>query len=173
MIEFGVARSIDLVPGGSDIAVTADNRQEYIQLMCKYKLDKQIAAQSRAFFHGLSDLIDSKCTWLSSSLILCHPILESIKRDVNKWLISGLRMFDQAELAQLIGGEDKLIDMDDLEKFAHVSGYANDKTITAFWKVVKSFNQEQRRGLVKFVTSCARPPLYVLFPPHSILSHTI
>ena len=72
-------------------------------------------------------------------------------------------MFDQAELAQLIGGEDKLIDMDDLEKFAHVSGYANDKTIKAFWKVVKSFNQEQRRGLVKFVTSCARPPLYVIF----------
>jgi ubiquitin-protein ligase E3 C len=70
-------------------------------------------------------------------------------------------MFDQAELAQLIGGEDKLIDMDDLEKFAHVSGYPNDKTIKAFWKVVKSFNQEQRRGLVKFVTSCARPPLYV------------
>ena len=62
MIEFGVARSIELIPGGSDIAVTAENRQEYIQLMCKYKLDKQIAAQSRAFFHGLSDLIDSKCT---------------------------------------------------------------------------------------------------------------
>jgi hypothetical protein len=76
-------------------------------------------------------------------------------------LMTGLRMFDQAELAQLIGGEDKLIDMDDLEKFAHVSGYPNDKTIKAFWKVVKSFNQEQRRGLVKFVTSCARPPLYV------------
>ena len=78
-------------------------------------------------------------------------------------------MFDQAELAQLIGGEDKLIDMDDLEKFAHVSGYANDKTIKAFWKVVKSFNQEQRRGLVKFVTSCARPPLYVFFFPILIL----
>jgi hypothetical protein len=72
MIEFGVARSIDLIPGGSDIAVTADNRQEYIQLVCKYKLDKQIAAQSRAFFHGLSDLIDSKCMStfsISSSLL--------------------------------------------------------------------------------------------------------
>ena len=41
--------------------MTADNRQEYIQLVCKYKLDKQIAEQSRAFFRGLSDLIDSKC----------------------------------------------------------------------------------------------------------------
>jgi hypothetical protein len=61
MVEFGVANSVDLVPGGSDIAVTADNRQEYIQLVCKYKLDKQIAGQSRAFFNGLSDLIDPKC----------------------------------------------------------------------------------------------------------------
>lgn len=57
-----MARSVDLVPGGSDIAVTLDNRQEYIQLVCKYKLDKQIAAQSRAFFTGLSDIIDQKCT---------------------------------------------------------------------------------------------------------------
>lgn len=32
-----------------------------IQLVCKYKLDKQIAAQSRAFFNGLADIIDPKC----------------------------------------------------------------------------------------------------------------
>jgi hypothetical protein len=32
-----------------------------IQLVCKYKLDKQIAQQSRAFFNGLSDIIDPKC----------------------------------------------------------------------------------------------------------------
>jgi len=70
--EFGVATSVDLIPGGSDIAVTAENRQEYIQLVCKYKLDKQIAAQSRAFFHGLSDIIDSKCT----SIYILASILE-------------------------------------------------------------------------------------------------
>ena len=66
-----MTKSIDLVPGGSDIPVTVENRHEYIQLVCRYKLDKQIAAQSRAFFSGLSDIIDSK------------------------WL----RMFDQQELA--------------------------------------------------------------------------
>jgi ubiquitin-protein ligase E3 C len=76
--EFGLAKSIDLVPGGSEIGVTADNRHECssnarpllgdgadsavdIQLVCKYKLDKQIAQQSRAFFNGLSDIIDPKC----------------------------------------------------------------------------------------------------------------
>jgi hypothetical protein len=50
-------------------------------------------------------------------------------------LMTGLRMFDQAELAQLIGGENTLIDMDDLREHSVVSGYPNDKTIKAFWKV--------------------------------------
>ena len=145
--EFGVARSIDLIPGGSEIAVTVDNRHEYIQLVCKYKLDKQIAAQSRAFFEGLSDIIDSK------------------------WL----RMFDQHELQQLIGGEETMIDLDDLRANAVVSGFPNDNTIRLFWKVsisvnatfslrlalqvVKGFDQEQRKALLSFVTSCSRPPL--------------
>jgi len=32
-------------------------------------------------------------------------------------------------------------------------------TITAFWTVVESFDQDQRRALLRFVTSCSRPPL--------------
>ncbi|WVR04680.1 hypothetical protein IAU60_001691 [Kwoniella sp. DSM 27419] len=129
--EFGVRETIELVPGGAEIAVTTQNRHEYIQLVCKYKLDKQIAAQSRAFFNGLSDLIDAK------------------------WL----RMFDQRELQQLIGGEETLIDMDDLRAHCAVNGFADNITPQLFWKVVRGFNQEQRRALLRFVTSCSRPPL--------------
>ncbi|ORX33914.1 hypothetical protein BD324DRAFT_665268 [Kockovaella imperatae] len=129
--EFGQTQTIDLVPGGSDIPVTVENRHEYIQLVCRYKLDKQISAQSRAFFSGLSDIIDSK------------------------WL----RMFDQKELQQVIGGEETPIDIDDLRANTEVSGFANDDTIQVFWKVVKGFNQQERRALLRFVTSCSRPPL--------------
>ncbi|WWD00653.1 hypothetical protein V866_007588 [Kwoniella sp. B9012] len=129
--DFGVKRTIDLVPNGSEIAVTAENRHEYIQLVCKYKLDRQISAQSRAFFNGLSDLIDAK------------------------WL----RMFDQQELQQLIGGEETLIDIDDLRAHCSVDGFPNDTTPRLFWKVVKGFTQDQRRALLRFVTSCSRPPL--------------
>lgn len=43
-------------------------------------------------------------------------------------------MFDQAELAQLIGGENTMIDMDDLKEHSVVTGYPNNKTIKAFWK---------------------------------------
>ncbi|KAK8847462.1 hypothetical protein IAR55_005320 [Kwoniella newhampshirensis] len=129
--NFGIRESVDLIPGGSEIAVTAENRHEYIQLVCKYKLDKQIAAQSRAFFNGLSDLVDAK------------------------WL----RMFDQQELQQLIGGEETPIDIDDLRAHCDVNGFPNDVTPRLFWKVVKGFSQEERRALLRFVTSCSRPPL--------------
>jgi ubiquitin-protein ligase E3 C len=116
--------------------------------VCKYKLDKQIAQQSRAFFNGLSDVIDPKCMFPNSGS-LGGSMTESV----------GLRMFDQHELQQLIGGEETLIDMDDLRVHAVVSGFPNDKTIRLFWKVVKGFNQEERRALLRFVTSCSRPPL--------------
>ncbi|KAL1411472.1 ubiquitin-protein ligase (E3) [Vanrija albida] len=129
--DFGVAKSIDLVPGGSDIVVTAANRHEYIQLVCRYKLDKQIAQQSRAFFSGLSDIIDP--TWL--------------------------RMFDQQELAQLLGGEETPIDLTDLRQHAQVTGYEDGYTPQLFWKVVAGFTQEERRSLLRFVTGCSRPPL--------------
>jgi ubiquitin-protein ligase E3 C len=53
------------------------------------------------------------------------------------------------------------IDLHDLRKNTIYSGAYDDNedTITSFWNVVNSFNQEQRRGLLRFVTSCSRPPL--------------
>ena len=32
-------------------------------------------------------------------------------------------------------------------------------TIAAFWAVVTDLSEEQKRALLKFVTSCSRPPL--------------
>lgn len=129
--EFGVTRSVDLVPGGSDIAVTAANRHEYIHLVCKYKLDRQFALQSQAFYAGLSDVIDPR------------------------WL----RMFDQNELAQLLGGEETPIDIQDLRANTSMSGFEGSSTPQMFWNVVNSFTQQERRDLLRFVTSCSRPPL--------------
>lgn len=68
-VEFGVAKSVDLVPNGSNIAVTRENRLQYIYSMSHYRLSKQIKLQSEAFFEGLSEMIDPK--WIrygSSSL---------------------------------------------------------------------------------------------------------
>ncbi|KAG9308894.1 HECT-domain-containing protein [Chiua virens] len=131
--EFGVAKAIDLIPNGSNIPVTRENRLQYIYLMSHYKLSKQIKLQSEAFFEGLSEMIDPK------------------------WL----RMFNQQELQILLGGVNAPVDLDDLRQHTNYGGlYDNDEpTIQTFWEVLESFDQEQRRAFLRFVTSCSRPPL--------------
>ncbi|KAH9948904.1 HECT-domain-containing protein [Amylocystis lapponica] len=131
--EFGVAKATDLIPNGSNIPVTRENRLQYIYLISHYRLSKQIKLQSDAFFDGLSDLIDPK------------------------WL----RMFNQQELQILLGGVNSPIDLEDLRKHTNYGGLYDDHepTIQVFWDVVNSFDQEQRRALLRFATSCSRPPL--------------
>ncbi|KIJ59650.1 hypothetical protein HYDPIDRAFT_32985 [Hydnomerulius pinastri MD-312] len=132
-IEFGVAKALDLIPNGSNVPVTRENRLQYIYLISHYRLSKQIKLQSEAFFEGLSEMIDPK------------------------WL----RMFNQQELQILLGGVNAPVDLEDLRQHTNYGGlYDNDEpTIQAFWKVMDGFDQEQRRAFLRFVTSCSRPPL--------------
>lgn len=68
--EFGVTKSIDLIPNGSNIPVTRENRLQYMYLVAHYKLTKQIKKQSTAFFEGLSEIIDPKWLRCASSIFL-------------------------------------------------------------------------------------------------------
>ena len=45
----GQTKSFDLIPGGAGVAVTNANRMRYIYHMADFKLNKQLARQSRAF----------------------------------------------------------------------------------------------------------------------------
>ncbi len=60
--EFGSMVVRDLVPGGSNIAVTDANRLSYIYHVAHYRLNLQIRSQCQAFLRGLSHLI--KPSWL-------------------------------------------------------------------------------------------------------------
>jgi ubiquitin-protein ligase E3 C len=124
---------IDLKTNGRNIPVTYQNRLEYIQLVANYRLNVCIHRQASAFVRGLSDLIDVK------------------------WLV----MFNQKELQTLVGGaEGKPIDVDELKKHTVLGGYSDaDKTVTYFWEVMKDFKEEDKRKVLKFVTSVERPPL--------------
>lgn len=129
--EFGATQTVDLVPNGSNVPVTTSNKMEYIQLVCDYKLNKRIAPQCKAFFEGLSDIIDPK------------------------WL----RMFDQQELQTLIGGTESPIDVDDLQKNTVMPDGEDDISLQLFWKVLRSMSQKELKALLKFVTSTPNPPL--------------
>ena len=70
-------------------------------------------------------------------------------------------MFNQQELQILIGGVNAPVDLEDLRRNTNYGGLYSDENpvIGAFWRVVGGFGQEQRRALLRFATSCSRPPL--------------
>ena len=39
---FGEVKTTDLIPNGSNIEVTEENKQDYIQALCKFKLESNI-----------------------------------------------------------------------------------------------------------------------------------
>ncbi|XP_032639767.1 ubiquitin-protein ligase E3C [Chelonoidis abingdonii] len=131
--DLGEAQVVELKPGGKDIPVTSANRIAYIHLVADYRLNKQIRQHCLAFRQGLANVVNLEC----------------------------LRMFDQQEIQVLISGAQVPINLDDLKSFTNYSGgyTADHPVIKIFWRVVESFTDEEKRKLLKFVTSCSRPPL--------------
>ncbi|KOB67691.1 Ubiquitin-protein ligase E3C, partial [Operophtera brumata] len=69
-------------------------------------------------------------------------------------------MFSCRELQLLITGAEVPIDIIDLTAHTVVRGFsATHATVQLFWSVLENFDDVQRRQLLKFVTSCSRPPL--------------
>ena len=54
---FGQLNAHELKPGGNDIPVTEDNKDEYIDLMVKWRLDRGVAKQMEAFKKGFSEIM--------------------------------------------------------------------------------------------------------------------
>eukprot|EP00557_Chaetoceros_sp_GSL56_P007737 CAMPEP_0176505780 /NCGR_PEP_ID=MMETSP0200_2-20121128/16685_1 /TAXON_ID=947934 /ORGANISM="Chaetoceros sp., Strain GSL56" /LENGTH=1269 /DNA_ID=CAMNT_0017905373 /DNA_START=111 /DNA_END=3920 /DNA_ORIENTATION=+ len=131
--DFGSNEEISLISGGENIEVTNLNKHRYIEMVAKYYVCDRIKDQSEAFRRGLWDVIEKK------------------------WL----QIFNEPELQVVISGpNDGSIDIEDMKANTKlVGGYTVfDTNINRFWRVVKSFNGKQRAQLLRFVTSCERPP---------------
>lgn len=124
---------VELIPGGRHIKVDRTNRMRYMQLVAFQRINVETAAASAAFLRGLRAVVPAR------------------------WL----RMFDPFELQTLISGADSPIDVDDWMKNVQYSGgyHQSQPFIQAFWDVVRSFDAKRRALLLRFVTSCSRPPL--------------
>ena len=55
--RFGEMVTIDLKPGGADVAVTQENKKEYVDLVVEYRISKRVKEQFDAFMSGFSELI--------------------------------------------------------------------------------------------------------------------
>lgn len=131
----GPQRTIYLLPNGADVAVTNANRLHYIHLVCNYKLNARLAKQSDAFIRGLAVVVDPR----------------------------RLAMFGASEMQAVVGGAAVAIDVDDLERNTEYAGFPSgkdDSAVKLFWQVMRDdFTDQDRRDLVRFVTSTPRPPL--------------
>ena len=129
----------ELRPNGSSIPVTNENRPLYLTLIARHRLQNQPRHQTAAFLKGLGSIIAPN--WLS--------------------------MFNQPELQTLVGGSTSALDVADLRAHTVYGGlYAPGfdgvphTTVSTFWAVVsEDFTDEDRRKLLKFVTSTPRAPL--------------
>ncbi len=131
--EFGNNEEVPLIPNGQHKDVTDLNKHQYIELVAKYHVCDRVKEQSEAFRRGLWDVID------------------------RRWL----KIFNEPELQVLISGAtDGTVDVEDMRANTKYSGGYTifDRNIHQFWKVVSSLNNKQRGDLLKFVTSCERPP---------------
>jgi len=74
--RFGELVTIELKPGGADIAVTEENKKDYLDAVVEYRISKRIKDQFEAFMSGFSELIPQEL----------------------------ITVFDERELELLIGG---------------------------------------------------------------------
>ncbi|KAG4083630.1 HECT-domain-containing protein [Neocallimastix lanati (nom. inval.)] len=128
---FGVKQTIELKPGGANIPVTDENKQEYINLMIEHSINAGVEEQLKVFRNGLYEIIPSD-------------------------LIS---IFDERELELLISGVSE-INVDDWESNTDYRTYKkDDKTVIFFWRCVREFENEMRARLLQFVTGTSRIPV--------------
>lgn len=133
--SMGKVRDIELIPGGSSVPVTSANVAHFIHRTANFRLNEQIKSSCDAFLRGF------------------HAIIP------REWVAS----FNDSELQMLLGGAEgsSRLDLHDLRNhIAYTGGYdAHHPVIQRFWNVIESFSNDQLADLLRFVTSCPRPPI--------------
>ncbi|KAK7079242.1 putative E3 ubiquitin-protein ligase herc4, partial [Halocaridina rubra] len=129
---FGVMKTIPLKENGDSIPVTAGNKQEYVDLLVDYKLNKSIDAQYEAFHQGFYKV--------------CGGIV--------------LKLFQPIELMSLVTGNENY-DWAELESTAEYKGeyYADHPVIKIFWEVFHELTLEQKKQFLMFLTGTDRIPI--------------
>ncbi|KAI9611099.1 hypothetical protein H4Q26_008948 [Puccinia striiformis f. sp. tritici PST-130] len=130
---YGTVREVPLLPNGENLPVTKSNRTEFVKLYCDYVLNKSITQQFQAFSDGF------------------HSIAAG----------NGLSLFQPEEIELLVIGSsyDSKLSVEDLKAITTYDGFlSTDSTIQYFWSVVNSFDFEDQKKLLRFITGTDRIP---------------
>ncbi|XP_052815238.1 E3 ubiquitin-protein ligase Su(dx)-like [Mya arenaria] len=121
----------DLKENGADVAVTNENKEEYINLMTNWRFTRGVEEQTKAFLDGFSEVV---------------PL---------QWL----QYFDEREIELMLCGMQE-VDVDDWERNTIYRHYQrNSKQVVWFWKFVRELDNEKRTRLMQFVTGTCRLPV--------------
>ncbi|XP_028659209.1 NEDD4-like E3 ubiquitin-protein ligase WWP1 [Erpetoichthys calabaricus] len=121
----------DLKPGGANLLVTEENKEEYISLMSEWRISRGVEEQTKAFLDGFNEVV---------------PL---------QWL----QYFDEKELEVMLCGMQE-VDLQDWQRNTIYRHYTrNSKQIIWFWQFVKEMDNEVRLRLMQFVTGTCRLPL--------------
>lgn len=129
---YGRKTSVELVPGGSSIYVTQENKKEYVN---KY--------------------ID----WLFNKSI--EPLFEAFKKGFYKLYSGEMATNCDAEELQLLICGSPVLDFHELEKVTvYEGGYTkNSPTILNFWSIIHELTIEQKKQFLFFSTGSDRTPV--------------
>ncbi|XP_055706386.1 E3 ubiquitin-protein ligase Smurf1 isoform X2 [Phlebotomus papatasi] len=129
--SFGALKVHELKQGGAGIAVTEENKKEYVKLYVNYRFMRGIEQQFLALQKGFCELIPSQL----------------------------LRPFDERELELVIGGISS-IDVNDWKQHTRLKHCTPEtQQVVWFWQIVESYTSEMRARLLQFVTGSSRVPL--------------
>jgi len=142
--DFGVAKTVDLVPSGRNFQVSDANKRVYVHLISEFILTRAIRTQLQAFLRGFHQLIPPK-------------------------LIS---VFNEQEIELMVCGLPD-IDLADLKRNTEYVGFGSSASASAaptsthppsqiiewFWQIVSEFGQEEKALLLLFVTGTSKVPL--------------
>lgn len=129
--DYGEHKVIDLIPNGSNIPVTEENKQLYVKKVVEYRLQTSVEEQMENFLIGFHEIIP-------------------------KDLVA---IFDEKELELLISGLPD-IDVHDWQSHTQYVNYSPSSVqIQWFWRAVKSFDNEERARLLQFATGTSKVPL--------------
>ncbi|XP_065060278.1 apoptosis-resistant E3 ubiquitin protein ligase 1-like [Rhopilema esculentum] len=130
--EQNFIKTVELLPGGSRIDVTNDNKLKYLQLSAEYRMIKSVKDEINSFTKGFNALIPENL----------------------------LSIFDESELELLICGTHEISPMDLKENYVKCfgGGYSFDNTLVWFWEIIFGFSQEELARLLQFTTGSAQLP---------------
>ncbi|XP_023035510.2 probable E3 ubiquitin-protein ligase HERC4 [Drosophila willistoni] len=129
---FGQSITKPLIPNGHEIAVTLENRQEFVNLYVHFVLNQSIEMQCAAFLDGF--------------LKVCFGC--------------ALFMFQPEELMAAILGTDDYDWQVLQDNCTYTGDYTpEDETINWFWSVFHDLSEEEKRKFLLFLTSSDRLPI--------------